>query len=334
VTDKQSLEQASAFVAERVPQLAELRAHRSTRETPASRAMTFLTEGPSLAWDLPSRAGPIGKLWRRLLMRLLRPYTVRQRELETLLVNGIDELERARDRLEDSTRVLQELVADLDRRANRVWEELHASPYTAEGEAGGDSAYAAFEDVFRGSEERVRRLLEPYVEMLRGREPVLDLGCGRGELLQLLQEAGIEALGIDPDPGMVERCRAKGLAVEQADGVAYLERQEPGSLGAIVAIHVIEHMSFDELQRLFLLARRALRTRGLFVAETVNPHSVPAFKTFWVDPTHRAPIYPEVAQAVARIHGFASAEIVHPRGKGDPEADRVHQTEYALVATK
>jgi glycosyltransferase involved in cell wall biosynthesis/SAM-dependent methyltransferase len=332
VTEKQSLDQASTFLAERVPKLAELRAARSTRETPASRAATFLAEGPSLSWDIDSWAGPFGRLWRRILMRALRPYTVRQRELETLLVNGIDELERARDRLEESTRALQELVADLDRRATRVWEELHAAPYTAREEAGGDSPYAAFEDVFRGPEERVRQLLEPYLDILGGHEPVLDLGCGRGELLQLLKEAGIEARGIDPDPGMVERCRAKGLEVEQADGVSYLERQEPGSLGAVVAIHVIEHLSFDELQRLLDLARRALAPGGLFVAETVNPHSVPAFKTFWVDPTHRAPIFPEVASALALIHDFDSGEIVYPRGKGDPEADRVEQTEYALVA--
>ena len=72
---------------------------------------------------------------------------------------------------------------------------------------------------------------------------------------------------------------------------------------------------------------------GLLVAETINPHSLPAFKTFWVDPTHRAPIFPEVASALALIHGFTSAEIVYPHGCGDAEADRVEQTEYALVAS-
>ena len=86
---------------------------------------------------------------------------------------------------------------------------------------------------------------------------------------------------------------------------------------------MIEHLSYDELQRLLTLARRALRPGGLFVAETVNPHSVQAFKTFWVDPTHRAPIFPEVASTLALIHGFSDAEIVYPRGSGDAEADRV-----------
>src|SRR5207247_5658539 len=164
----------------------------------------------------------------------MRPYLVRQRELETLVVSGIDELERSRDRLEDGVGHIQAVLEQLGGRVNglgdrvdrldRLKGELEASPYVAETEGRGEgSAYASFEDVFRGPEERVRRLVEPYVGLLRGHEPVLDVGCGRGELLQLLAEEGIEARGIDVDPGMVERTRARGLAVEQADAVSYLE---------------------------------------------------------------------------------------------------------------
>jgi glycosyltransferase involved in cell wall biosynthesis/SAM-dependent methyltransferase len=340
VAGRQSLERAASFLAERVPQLERLGAERAARETPASRAAAFLTEGPSLSWEAPSPAGRVGRWWRRILLRLMRPYLVRQRELETLVVSGVDELERSRDRLEVAVRQIQGLLEQLGARGDELGErldtlrgELEAKPYVAETEPRGEgSAYASFEDVFRGPEGRVRRLVEPYVPLLRGHEPVLDVGCGRGELLQLLAEAEIEARGIDVDPGMVERTRARGLAVEQADAVSYLERQPEGSLGAVVAVHVIEHLAHEDLQRLLELARRALGPAGLLVAETVNPHSVQAFKTFWVDPTHRAPIFPEVASALALIHGFASAKILYPRGSGDPEADRVEQTEYALVA--
>ncbi|MDQ2911486.1 MAG: methyltransferase domain-containing protein [Actinomycetota bacterium] len=328
IESRQSVDRAAAFLAERVPQLEGLRTERDTRDTPGTRAARFLAEGPTPSWDAPSRSGAVGRLCRRVLRRLLRPYVVRQAELETLLVSGLDELERSRDRLEDAIRALGESVRQLQSLAG----ELHARPYTAAAVVGGASPYAAFEDVFRGPEERVRELLEPYVELLRGHEPVLDLGCGRGELLELLSQAKIEARGVDSDEGMVERSRAKGLAVEQEDAVAYLERQPEGSLGAIIAVHVIEHLAFEELQRLLELTRRALRPGGLFVAETVNPHSVQAFKTFWVDPTHRAPIFPEVASTLALIHGFSDAEIVYPRSSGDAEADRVEQTEYALVA--
>src|SRR5205823_1984337 len=242
--------------------------------------------------------------------------------------------------LEEAVRAVQSLlggrVDDLSDQLNSRFDELtgklYAKPYVAETtSAGGSSAYADFEEVFRGPEERVRTLLEPYVELLRDHEPVLDVGCGRGELLQLLDEAGVEARGIDIDSGMVERARANGLRVERAGAVSYLGSQPAGALGAVVAIQVIEHLSYEDLQRLFELGRRALAPGGLLVAETINPHSLPAFKTFWVDPTHRAPIFPEVASALALIHGFTSAEIVYPHGCGDAEADRVEQTEYALV---
>jgi SAM-dependent methyltransferase len=222
----------------------------------------------------------------------------------------------------------------LGSRFDELTERLYARPYVAEtARAQRSSAYVDFEDVFRGPEDRIRELLEPYVELLRGHAPVLDVGCGRGELLQLLGEAEIEASGIDIDPGMVERSRAKGLPVEQADAVSYLDELPEGSLGAVIAVQVIEHLPYEDLQRLFELSRRALAPGGLLVAETINPHSLPAFKTFWVDPTHRAPIFPEVAHALALIHGFAEARILYPHGSGDAETDRVEETEYAVVAT-
>jgi glycosyltransferase involved in cell wall biosynthesis/SAM-dependent methyltransferase len=338
VAERQSVDRAADFVASRMPELERLAHERATRETYGSRASGFLTEGPSVSWDAPSRTGHLGRTYRRALVRLLRPYLVRQRELETLLAAGIEELERSRDRLEESVRTVQaqygERLERLDEQIAQLRSELYAKPFEASvgDTATGDSPYDAFEEIFRGSEERVRDLLEPYVPLLRDHGPVLDVGCGRGELLELLQEAGVEARGVDVDHGMVARCRRKGLDVELADAASYLERQEPASLGAIVASHVIEHLSYEELQRLFELARRSLAPGGIFVAETINVHALSAFKTFWTDPSHRAPIFPEVAHALAMIHGFSSAEIIFPRGGGDPEVDVDEATEYALVA--
>ena len=338
VESKQSLDRAASFLAERVPELERRGAERSKRETPASRALGFLRDGPTVRWDAPSRSGRVGLLWRRVLLRLLRPYLIRQRELETLVVSGLEELERSRDRLEDAVRVVQahygERMDDLDARLARLLSELYARPFEAAADPAEarDSTYDAFEEIFRGSEVRVRELLRPYVPLLLDHAPVLDVGCGRGELLELLREAGTEARGIDLDEGMVERSRRKGLDVELTDAVAYLERQDPGSLGAVFASHVIEHLPYEELEQVFELSRRVLRPGGLFVAETINVHSLSAFKTFWTDPSHRAPIFPEVAHALALIHGFADAEIVYPRGSGNRDVDADEATEYALVA--
>jgi SAM-dependent methyltransferase len=243
----------------------------------------------------------------------------------------------------------------IDERLTRLVHDLHAEPYVSDQsllrttdsmgrEAIGFSAgerpaaegdvYRGFEDIFRGSEEFIRQRQRLYIDVIGAREPVLDVGCGRGEFLDLLKEAGIEARGVDIDEGMVEHCREKGHDVELADANAYLERQADDSLGAIFAAQVIEHLPYEELVRFFSLAGAKLAPGAVFIAETVNPHSLPALKAFWVDPTHRNPIFPEVAAALARLAGFASGLIIFPAGTGQLEEDRVTQGEYALVATK
>jgi O-antigen chain-terminating methyltransferase len=133
---------------------------------------------------------------------------------------------------------------------------------------------------------------------------------------------------------MVARCREKGLGVEQAEAVSYLEAQPDGSLGVVFSAQVIEHLPYEELVRYFQLAERKLVPGGLFIAETVNPHSIQAFKAFWVDLTHRLPIFPEVAVTLARLHGFESAYVFFPLGTGELETDRRTQGEYAVVAMR
>lgn len=202
----------------------------------------------------------------------------------------------------------------------------HASPRTLHG------LYRGFEDIFRGSEEFIRERQRVYLPLLGERRPVLDIGCGRGEFLDLLAETGIPAVGVDLDADMIARCRAKGHTVYEADGLNYLADQPDESLGAIFLAQVIEHLSFGELMALMERARRKLAPDGLFIAETVNPHALSAFKTFWVDPTHHGPIFPEVAVAFCWLTGFHEATILFPNGTGDLDTDRRSAGEYAVVA--
>jgi O-antigen chain-terminating methyltransferase len=109
---------------------------------------------------------------------------------------------------------------------------------------------------------------------------------------------------------------------------------DDGSLGAVFTAQVIEHLEPDELSRFLELANRKLGPEGVLIAETVNPHSIQAFKTFWVDRTHRAPIFPEVALVLCRLHRFEEARIVFPLGTGSFDDDRTTQGEYAVVARK
>jgi glycosyltransferase involved in cell wall biosynthesis/SAM-dependent methyltransferase len=237
--------------------------------------------------------------------------------------------------------------------ANRMELEQTARPYMSRPEAltitdpdgrpalGYDAAsldetasYAGFEDIFRGSEDFISGRLKPYLPVLAEQAPVFDLGCGRGELLELLRGEGIEARGIDLDASMVERCAAHGLDVTYGDGVAALGEMTAESLGAVTSIQVVEHVPVDLLRPMFTAALSALRPGGVFIAETVNPHSPGALKTFWLDLTHIRPLYPESLLLLAREVGFASARIMFPVGSGDLDADLRTCGEYALVATK
>ena len=202
---------------------------------------------------------------------------------------------------------------------------------------GGESQapYLDFEQVFRGPEERVRERQQVFLDLVEPHQPVLDAGCGRGEFLDLMRERGISYLGVDADEAMVERCRAKGHEnVQVGDVNHYLEGELEQELGAVFSAQLVEHLDHQELLRFLRLSLARLRPGGILVAETVNPHAPHALKTFWVDPTHRHPLFPEVLLVLCRLAGFASAYVFHPLGSGHVEDDRFREGEYALVAAK
>lgn len=197
-----------------------------------------------------------------------------------------------------------------------------------------DDPYVAFEDLFRGSEEMIGDRVRTYVDLLRGMHPVVDLGCGRGELLSELAISHIEAVGVDSDPDMVTRAREKGVMVECADALEYISKQADNSLGAIVSTQFVEHLTSDQLVHLLRLSLCKLKANGLFVAETVNPHSVRALKTFWTDLTHVHPLFPETLITWCGLLGFAAAETHFPLSTGDLATDLRIQGEYAVIARK
>jgi len=161
----------------------------------------------------------------------------------------------------------------------------------------------------RGSTGDIRSRQEPYVEDFRGAAPVLDVGCGRGELLALLRDAGIEASGVDADADMVAFARGEGLDVTQADLLAHLETLGDGSLGGVFAGQVLEHLPPAALLRFLELAHAKLRDGGILVAETINPLSPLALRNYFADLTHAQPLVPDTLALLAKQAGFASAEI-------------------------
>ena len=173
-----------------------------------------------------------------------------------------------------------------------------------------EARYVAFEERFRGSSEEIRGKLSDYVPYFRGSAPVLDLGCGRGEFLDLLREAGIDGLGVDGNAEMIGRCRGRGLSAEVGDVIDFLAGRVPSSFGGIFAAQLVEHLPPRLLGGFLESCHRALRPGGRLVLETVNPRSIVALvEAFYRDLSHEKPLHPETLDFVLRAAGFREVEL-------------------------
>jgi len=177
----------------------------------------------------------------------------------------------------------------------------------------------ALANAFRGTEASVKDRQTRYIARFAGADPVVDLGCGRGEFLELLRASNVEARGIDLDTEMVEHCRAKGLTVEQRDALEYLSGLPDNSLGGIFAAQVVEHLPAFDLVRLVREACRTLQPSGALVIESVNPESLMTFAEFYIDPTHVRPYHPQAISWLFEQAGFSAVEV---ELSVDPEPDR------------
>jgi O-antigen chain-terminating methyltransferase len=181
-----------------------------------------------------------------------------------------------------------------------------------------DHFYAAFEDRFRGSRESIFQKLQVYLPLLEliktsGLDPlVLDLGCGRGEWLELLQSAGYQAIGIDTNSFFLSQCRDKNLSVIEADVMEYLPSLPSSSVGAVTGFHIVEHLPFNSLIQLLHEILRILQPGGLAIFETPNPENLRVGACgFWSDPTHIRPIFPHTLKFLLEQWGFVEVQLFY-----------------------
>ncbi|MDQ2802378.1 MAG: methyltransferase domain-containing protein [Pseudomonadota bacterium] len=194
-----------------------------------------------------------------------------------------------------------------------------------------DSLYVAFENRFRGPREEIKERQTVFLQLLdecgagTTERPVLDVGCGRGEWLELLRGRGLSARGVDINRAMVELCQGMGLDVALGDAIKHLRAAAPGSLGAITGFHIIEHLPFKVFVQLLDLSLRALAGGGVIVFETPNPDNLfVGSRSFYLDPTHRNPLPKEMTTMLAEARGFVrpQARALHPIGASFGAEDR------------
>lgn len=213
-----------------------------------------------------------------------------------------------------------------------------------------DHLYASFEDRFRGKPEEVQRRLEVYLPILEDAhvtKGVLDLGCGRGEWLQLLRTKGIECWGVDHNRVFVEQCRSADLDAREADVLVHLRSLTPESLSVITGFHVVEHLCFETLIKLLDEIHRTLKPNGLVILETPNPENFMVGSCcFYTDPTHRNPIPSHTLHFLLESRGFLDISVMKLRPwdavklEGDSELIRrfneffYSAPDYGIVARK
>ena len=268
-------------------------------------------EGQSLIVNgaLNALAGDLAKRWESMAAR------------EQRFAARVTELGGAHDELRTLIGITQQAALTVKREMERLTTSgsTVASPSAASAAGPSTQAftpaldsykYVGFENEFRGSQETIRARLESYLPYFDGARDVLDVGCGRGEFLDLLATRGITARGLDSNHEMVEVCRARGLDVTEADVVSYLEQAADASLGGLFAAQVVEHLPPPYLLRFLELAYHKLRPGAPIVLETLNPACWTAFfDSFIRDITHVWPLHPDTLRYLVLASGFSSARI-------------------------
>ncbi len=300
----------------------------------------------------PARLEFLFRFFRRLVNRSVESEEERQRNFNVVLLDLIGDLRadigRARDDLkrdienvQRDVRVADEalaaelkkihelipvaakrndsLIAALDQKIETVAVRVRdaTNPLVASSSAAAhDFLYRRLEDGLRGPVD-----VTGYVTLAREQQPVIDIGCGRGEFLIACRDAGIAARGFDTNERSVADLIGRGIEASVAGVPGCFAAIADASIGTIVAMHVVEHLPVEALFALFAEAARVLRPGGLLIIETPNAESIAVSASeFWRDPTHLAPRHPAALTLLGREHGFAIDDIrpIHPF----PESNR------------
>ena len=220
------------------------------------------------------------------------------------------------------------LLDEARKRLPSSFDKKQLRKIAAEGAHSLDAFYASFDDQFRGTRAEIKKRLRIYLPILRKQGigtaamPVLDVGCGRGEWLELLQEQDLDATGIDTNRVLIGQCREIGLKVIEEDLLKYLHGVADNALGAVTGFHIVEHLPLEALTEFLDQTVRVLKPGGLVIFETPNPHNVLVGScNFYFDPTHRNPIPSQVLSFLIEARGFVDVQVMNLNPSDDTPVD-------------
>jgi len=197
-------------------------------------------------------------------------------------------------------------------------DEAYASPRISEedGQTAGenDALYQTLETILRGPRENIKSrqaFYLPYLDLDHSALPVVDIGCGRGEFLELMREQNVRVIGVDINDVTTQALVEAGYEAYTADGVTFLQQQPDASLAGITAFQVIEHLPKAALRQLLRVAYAKLAPGGFILLETVNPYCLPVYRTYYLDPTHHEPVPMDLLAILLRFYGFEQLEVFY-----------------------
>lgn len=266
-----------------------------------------ITHAESTASDLQDRLGSVESTTEKLESKASAT--------EAEIGKVFQQLQQARTELALQGRRMALILEEARKRLPAAFDQQQLEIIVAEEQHKLDALYAELEDNFRGTLEEIKerfRTYLPHIKSLATDGPIVDLGCGRGEWLELLKSEGHKALGVDTNQVMLDRCRARGLDVVENDALKYLRGVPDNSLGAVTGFHIIEHLQVDLLVGLLDEIVRVLQPGGLVLFETPNPENVLVGSNFfYLDPTHRNPVPSLLLKFLLESRGFDRIEVMN-----------------------
>ena len=251
----------------------------------------------------------VKKVIRKLTRWYIVPMMQDQITFNSYVVRNINNLnkqnEKIRQILDEKDKKIRQILDEKDERIKKL-EKI-------EKENNFDMDYLAFENKYRGSEKSIQKLQEKFVRLYAGKENILDIGCGRGEFIKTLLNAGKQyVFGMDINPQMVEKCKKEGLSVELKDGVNYLYDNDNLNLGGIFSSQVIEHLKPSQIVKLIKGAHKNLQEGSPLILETINPMAlVTQTMAYTLDLTHRQYVHPFTIEMLLKEHGFKKVEFIY-----------------------